>query len=164
MMRRIARRLGFSAAAGALVLASAQPVSGQNPEQQPAPPPAEDTDLVFEREIFQYPSFTRSNPFVPLEGAAGGPRFEQLSLIGLMYSEDAPASVAVLSTGGVQVADDGTISPVAGDAYYLRAGQRIGNVTIVEVLPDRVIVDVEEFGLSERRTIEFQSRRQGGTP
>ena len=55
------------------------------------------------------------------------------------------------------------MSPVAGEAYYLRPGERLGNVTVVEVRPDMVVVDVEEFGLTDRRTIELVSRRQGGT-
>lgn len=148
------------AALGAPSAGSAQEPS---PEEE-GPPPAEETDLVFEREVFQYPSIVRRNPFVPLDAAnAGGPRFEQLSVIGIMHSEQPNASVAVLSTGGVEVAEDGTVSPVDGDAYYLKVGQRVGNVTIVEIHPERVVVDVEEFGLIDRRTLAFQSRREGGT-
>jgi len=119
--------------------------------------------LVFEREVFQYPAFSRRNPFVPLEGAGGELRFEQLSLIGIMYSSDPSASVAILSTGGVTVADDGTVAPVEGDAYNAKVGQRIGNTTIREIQRDRVIVDVEEFGLTDRRTMVFISRRPGGS-
>jgi hypothetical protein len=80
-----------------------------------------------------------------------------------MYSDDPAASVAVISTGGVTVQPDGTISPVAGDAFYLKVGQRVGNVTVVEIQRERVVVDVEEFGLMDRRTLVFQSRREGGT-
>jgi hypothetical protein len=131
--------------------------------QQPPPGPAPEPELVFEREVFQYPAFQRRNPFVPLEGAEGGIRYEQLSLIGIMYSSDPTASVAVLSTGGVQVADDGTLSAVEGDAYNVKVGQTIGNTTIREIQRDRVVVDVEEFGLTDRRTMFFLSRRQGGS-
>jgi hypothetical protein len=132
--------------------------------QQPAPqgPPAE-PELIYEREIFRYPSFARRNPFVPLEGAQGGIRFEQLSLIGIMYSSDPAASVAVVSTGGYTIAADGTMSPVDGVAYNVKVGQRIGNVTIREIQRDRIVVDVEEFGLTDRRTMIFLSRRQGGS-
>jgi hypothetical protein len=63
---------------------------------------------------------------VALDDDSAGPRFEQLSVIGIMYSQNPSASVAVVSTGGVAVAEDGTVSPVEGDAYYLRVGQRIG--------------------------------------
>jgi hypothetical protein len=146
---------------GCVALAVTPSVShAQTPPPQGPPP---EPELVFEREVFQYPSFQRRNPFIPLEGAEGGVRFDQLSLIGIMYSSDPTASVAVLSTGGVQVADDGTLSPVEGDAYNVKVGQTIGNTTIREIQRDRVIVDVEEFGLTDRRTMFFLSRRQGGS-
>ena len=153
------------AACFGLVLASLAGVTTAEAQdaQQPAPPPASETELVFEREVFQYPSFIRSNPFMPLDAGNTGPRFEQLSLIGVMYSDDPTASVAVLSTGGVNVQPDGTITPVEGEAFYVKAGQRVGNVTIVEIHPERVVVDVEEFGLMDRRTLVFQSRREGGS-
>lgn len=133
--------------------------------QDQTPPPARDTELVFQREVFRYPSFTRRNPFAPLRGANnGGPRFEQLSLIGLMYSSDPSASVAVVTTGGVTVNEDGTTAPVEGDAYYLKVGESIGNTTIVEIRRDGIIVDVAVFDAIERNTMNFVSRREGGTP
>jgi hypothetical protein len=133
--------------------------------QAPTPPqrPPREPELVYEREVFTYPTFTRRNPFVPLEGAQGGVRFEHLSLIGVMYSPDPAASVAIVSTGGYTIQDDGTLSPVEGNAYHVKVGQRIGNVTIREIQRDRVVVDVEEFGLTDRRTMTFLSRRQGGS-
>ncbi|MBT8489009.1 MAG: hypothetical protein HKN72_13740 [Gemmatimonadetes bacterium] len=145
------------------VLALVAPASVDAQEPQPAAGPAGDTELVFEREVFSYPSFTRRNPFRPLLGAAGGVRFEQLSLIGIMYSSDPASSVAVLSTGGVQVAEDGTMSPVDGDAYYLKVGDNIGNTTVVEIRRDAVVVDVEVFDSVEREIMNFVSRRQGGS-
>jgi hypothetical protein len=154
----IRRALGLIANAAVLAVF---PLVGHAQTPPPGPPP--EPELVFEREIFQYPAFQRRNPFLPLEGAAGGIRYEQLSLIGIMYSSDPTASVAVLSTGGVQVAADGTLSPVAGDAYNVKVGQTIGNTTIREIQRDRVMVDVEEFGLTDRRTMFFLSRRQGGS-
>jgi hypothetical protein len=141
------------------------PIAASAQEPAPAgPPPGPpvEPELVFEREVFQYPAFTRRNPFVALEGAGGEIRFERLSLVGIIYSQDPSASVAILSTGGVTVADDGTVAPVAGDAYNAKVGQRIGNTTIREIQRDRVMVDVEEFGLTERRTMVFISRRPGG--
>jgi len=155
-------RMAVFAAVTGVVLLSATEARGQD---QPPPPRPTDTELVFEREVFQYPSFTRSNPFLPLGSAnAGGPRFEQLNLIGVMYSSDPAASVAVVTTGGVTVAEDGTMAPIEGDAYYLKVGERIGNTTIVEIRRDAVIVDVEIFDALERNTMNFVSRRQGGTP
>lgn len=146
----------------AAVLALPCHADGQAQDAPPVRPG--DTELVFEREVFQYPSFTRRNPFRPLVGAeGGGPRFEQLSLIGIMYSPDPSASVAVVSTGGVTVAEDGTMSAIAGSAYNLKVGDRIGNTTIVQIRRDAVVVDVEVFDSVERHTMNFVSRRQGGT-
>jgi hypothetical protein len=146
----------------AAVIALPCHADGQTPDAPPVPP--DDTELVFEREVFQYPSFTRRNPFRPLVGAeGGGPRFEQLSLIGIMYSPDPSGSVAVVSTGGVTVAEDGTMSAIAGSAYNLKVGDRIGNTTIVQIRRDAVVVDVEVFDAVERHTMNFVSRRQGGT-
>ncbi|MDG2282199.1 MAG: hypothetical protein P8L45_03720 [Longimicrobiales bacterium] len=141
-------------------LAVALPAPAQDPVPQ-SPPTG--TELVFEREVFSYPSFTRRNPFLPLEGTAGGPRYEQLTLIGIMFSPDPAASVAVISTGSVSVAADGTTSGVAGDAYYLKVGQIIGNATIIEIRRDAVVVDVEVFDAVQRKTMSFVSSRDGGT-
>jgi hypothetical protein len=159
-MTRFTRALPLASLCAALLPLAA---AAQEPAQQPPPGPPPEPELVFEREVFQYPAFSRRNPFVPLEGAGGELRFEQLSLIGIMYSADPSASVAILSTGGVTVGDDGTLSPVEGDAYNAKVGQRIGNTTIREIQRDRVVVDVEEFGLTDRRTMVFISRRPGGS-
>lgn len=148
-----------------LVMLVPQAVDAQQPQQTPAQAqqPAQ-AELVFQREVFEYPSFTRRNPFEPLVGpGGGGPRFEQLSLIGIMYSPDPGASVAVLSTGGVQVNADGTMTPVDGEAFSLQVGESIGNTTIVEIRRDAVVVDVEVFDSVEREIMTFVSRRQGGS-
>lgn len=165
----IRRGLGLLFAAAAILPVSTYaqipgitPPADQPGQGAPPPGPQAEPELVFEREVFQYPAFARRNPFQPL--AAGGElRYEQLNLIGIVYSPDPSASVAVLSTGGVTVNADGTVTPVDGDAYNAKVGQRIGNATIREIQRDRVIVDVEEFGLTERRTMLFQSRRPGGS-
>lgn len=156
--------IGGAALAVGIVLSAPTDARAQNPPPAQPRPGAGETELVFEREVFQYPSFTRRNPFRPLLGAeGGGPRFEQLSLIGIVYSPDPASSVAVLSTGGVQVQTDGTTAPIAGDAFYLKVGESIGNTTIVEIRRDAVIVDVEVFDSVERETMNFVSRRQGGS-
>lgn len=159
-MTRIVRPALLMAAVTSVIMAPE--LVAQDPT--PPPPPPEPAELVFEREVFQYPSFTRRNPFRPLDAAdSGGPRFERLSLIGIMYSPDPRAGVAVLSTGGVNVAEDGTMTAVDGEAFNAKVGDRIGNTTIVEIRRDAVIVDVEVFDSVERHTMTFVSRI-GGTP
>jgi hypothetical protein len=155
--------IGISVA-GVLVLAPAE-ARAQDPDTETSPlGPAVDTELVFDREVFQYPEWTRRNPFTAFAGGTSrGPRFERLSLIGLIYSPEGN-SVAVLSTGGVAVAEDGTTSPIEGDAYSMKVGDSIGNTTIVEVRRDAVIVDVQVFDAVQSHIMTFVSRLQGGTP
>ena len=156
------RYLTLTAVALVLVLVPAE-VRAQNPDTPP-PGPTVDVELVGEREVFQYPEWTRRNPFTAfVGGTSGGPRFEQLSLIGLIYSPEGN-SVAVLSTGGVAVAEDGTTRPIEGDSYSMKVGDSIGNTTVVEVRRDAVIVDVEVFDSIASHIMTFVSRIQGGTP
>lgn len=156
-------RIWAPAFALGVILVIPAAVEAQDPP--PPPPPPTETELVFDREVFRYPAFTRRNPFRPLLAAdSGGPRFEQLSLIGIMYSDDPSASVAVVSTGGVALAEDGTLSAVDGDAFYLKVGESVGNATVREIHRDRVEVTVSEFDDQIPRTMVFVSRRPGGSP
>lgn len=158
------RRIRPAALAIAACFALPALVQAQDQQQPPPAAPQAEPDLVFEREVFDYPSFPRSNPFVPLSASqGGGPRFERLTLTGIIWDPDPTFSVAVLTTGVANVAPDGTVTFSQGAAYNAKVGQRIGNTTIREIQRDRVIVDVEEFGLTDRRTMFIASRRQGGT-
>ena len=159
---RMARGLGFSLCVTLLMAPGT--VRAQDPRQTPPQPPVQ-LDLVSLREVFQYPAFTRRNPFRALLAAdSGGPRFEQLTLIGIIYSVDPSASVAILTTGGVTLNEDGTTSPIAGDAYYVKIGGGIGNVTVTAIQRDRVEVLVSEFDDQTPRTMSIASRRPGGSP
>lgn len=146
------------------VAAAPADAAAQDAAQQQAR--AGGAELTFDREVFVYPRFTRRNPFLSLVGADGGagPRFESLTLIGIMYSPTPGLGVAVVSTGGVTVNPDGTMSPVEGDSWNLKVGEQIGNTTVVEIRRDAVVVDVEVFDQVERHTMTFVSRREGGTP
>ena len=165
MTRTILRRGALPGGAVLVTLIVPAFVAGQ--EEPPPRPPQTATELVFEREVFSYPAFQRRNPFEALDAAdQGGPRFEQLRLMGIIFSEDPGASVAILGTSTVSVTEDGssvTVSP-DGEAWYLKVGQSIGNVRIVEVRREQVVVEVEEFGLTEQRIMQLQTRRLGGTP
>ena len=159
-----------SLAAPALLLLLALAGAPDSLEAQDPPPAPEEqppTELVFEREVFQYPTFQRRNPFLPLDAANdGGPRFEQLRLMGIIHSEVAGESVAILGTSQVNVAADGTNATVSpgGQGFYLKVGQSIGNTRIVEIRRDQVVVEFEEFGLTEQRIMQLATRRDGGTP
>jgi hypothetical protein len=141
----------------ALVVAAemAQPASAQEGD----PPPTETvTELVFDREVFIYPRYNRRNPFSPLvDMADSGPRFEELSLQGIVYSSNPQLSVVLLHGGDVAVRE-GVSMP---QTFRLRRGEVVGNVRIIEIQPTRVIVDVDEFGVIEQRVFELQ-RGSGG--
>jgi hypothetical protein len=65
------------------------------------PPPPDTASLVFEREVFAYPTFERRNPFVRvLSGSEGGPRYEELQLIGIIFSSTPDLSVALFGPRG----------------------------------------------------------------
>lgn len=122
--------------------------------------------LVYEREVFTYPTQGRRNPFHPLVGEAEtGPRFSQLRLEGIIYDDQhASQSVAILGTSTVTESADSTTASVSkGEAWYLKAGQTVGNVRIIQVDRDRVVVDVEEFGLTTRKIMQIQTGPGGGT-
>jgi len=120
-------------------------------------PPAEEPDsLVFEREVFDYPSYDRRNPFLELLGSAGGgPRFEQLNLMGIVFTSDPRLNVATFNTS----AGDQERRP--GSTIRARVGDRIGNSLVLEILERSVVLEVDEFGLTERRVLELRPRTGG---
>lgn len=126
---------------------------------------ASPADLVFEREVFDYPSFQRRNPFLPLAASGeGGPRIEQVRLMGIIYSEDPGQSVAILGNSLVTISEDGSSVTVSegGEAWYMKEGQSIGNIRVIEIHQEQVVVEVEEFGLTEQRIMQLQTRLIGG--
>lgn len=181
----------------AVVLCLLVPASA-GAQEGPPPPRPDTTELVFDREVFNYPAFQRRNPFDPLvDDDEAGPRFEDLTLLGIIYSPDPDFSVALIAEG-VSYDEQGTLqvqqgrggveveeqegeaqateeeqegeaeAPTARDirgtgyrTYRVKAGEVIGNTRILEIQRMRVIVEVEEFGLTERR--ELRLRTPGAT-
>jgi len=151
-----------SVAVGCALVAAGLPMQA---EAQEPPPTESQTELVFEREVFQYPLFERRNPFVPLDAAdTGGIRFEQLDLMGVLWSENPAESVCILGTGELAISEDGLGATRGdGEAWYAHEGELVGNVRILEIHPDQIVVEVELFGLTEQRVMQLQTRRLGGT-
>lgn len=134
------------------------PAEGQ---EEAAPP----TQLVFEREVFTYPSFVRRNPFAPLSSnSAGGPRFEVITLRGIIYRAGDGGSVALFGVGGgLQINPDNTAEAAAGLSRRLRRGEQWGNMRVLEIHSDHVVVEVTEFDLSERHEMRIVRAGQGGS-
>ena len=158
------RRLFTALALAAATLAVSAP--GAVAQDPPPLPPADSTSLIFEREVFSYPTFARRNPFRPLQaGDQGGPRWGQLRVASVIYRESDPsASIATLTTGGMSVGPQGTMSFTDGESFIVRPGQVLGNITVVSIHPDRGEFNVAEFGIVERRSLPISIRPPGGTP
>ncbi len=147
--------LGTGLGAGSAGALRAQETPPQPPPTQPRP---DSLDLVFEREAFFYPRYERRNPFRPLTaGDEYGPRFEELELAGILFSPDPERSWALF---GLRDAQEG--EGVGPQSYRVRRGDSVGNVRVLEIQESRVVVHVEEFGMTEQRILELPRHGQGG--
>lgn len=152
------------AVAGGLVLCGWLMAAPAEAQDAPPPPPPDTAELVFEREVFVYPRYNRRNPFSPLIDLEDtGPRFEELTLEGIVYSQNPNLSVALFTATVVAITAGGQQVP-AEETYRLRRGQVVGNVRVIEIQPTRVIVDVDEFGVVEQRVFELQRGSGGNSP
>lgn len=107
----------------------------------------ENLTLVYEREVYTYNGENRRDPFRPLtDRNEMGPRFESLSLQGIIYSADRGRSVALLADG-------------EGRIHRVRVGNTVGNSRVIEIGPVRVVLAVENFGTTRQEILELPSRR-----
>ncbi|MFW6206176.1 MAG: hypothetical protein ACOC5I_02970 [Gemmatimonadota bacterium] len=107
---------------------------------------ADEVTLVYEREVFDYRAADRRDPFEPLtRDNEMGPRFEELSLQGIIYSQAPGRSVALLQGGGERV-------------FRARVGDVLGNSRVIEIGPTRVIMAVENFGTIRQEILEMPQR------
>ncbi len=159
MKRSSARVLFGGLLGGVLLILTVPALSAQ--ETPPGTPPAQQPDtaeLVFEREVFLYPRYQRRNPFLRLvTGDQAGPRFEEVRLIGLVFSPDPGASIAVLGPREGLAAER-----ESGQVYRLRRGDSLGNFRILEIQRSHVVVAVDDFGVTEQRIMELPRPGQGG--
>lgn len=135
----------------AAALLAAAPLAAQAPAAAaPAPAPvaaaggAAGVD-VYRREVFRYQRGGRPDPFQALLTAADlGFRVEDLRLTSVVFSPNARMSLAVFAE---------TNSP---RRHRLKVGQRVGNMTVARIYPQRVDVRIDEFGGSRTETIQLQ--------
>lgn len=122
---------------------------GQQEAQEAEAPTAESITLVYDREVYQYSGENRRDPFRPLSAATDmGPRFEMLSLQGIIYATGQGQSVALLGDA-------------SGRIHRVRAGDVVGNSRVIEIGPVRVVLAVENFGTIRQEILELP--RRGGT-
>ena len=131
-------------------------LAGQDtPAQQPQGQ-LDSLALAFEREVFTYPSYARRNPFKTLVSAeGGGPRFESLLLLGVLYSPFAGESIALFGEGtrSVNPVDRTATVDITGGTYRVREGATLGNLTVSKIDRLGVTIELIEFGLTESRTL-----------
>lgn len=142
----------FSTLAALLLCAGTGPLWAQGAGEQgaparPATPPGE-IELVFEREVFLYSTSSRRDPFSPLS-VSEGPRFEELTLRGIIHSSVPGQSVALLAGPDKQI-------------YRVRRGETVGNSRILDVGPLRVLFAVNNFGVVRQEVLELKRKEREG--
>lgn len=150
-MRIIAPRIALLA-----LLFAAAPAAAQKTATKASKPAAEapqqELDLKFEREYFVYPGRSRRDPFASLSAHNDlGPRFEDLTLHGVIYSPDG-RSVALLRDG-------------SGRIYRVRRGELVGNARVIRIADTRVLFAVENFGIVRQEELVLKRKEEeGGRP
>ncbi len=143
-MRDLVNVLGLVIIAAAVL--APRPLDAQQP-QRPAAAQAQDSiTLVYEREVYTYDGASRRDPFRPLTAQdAMGPRFEALTLQGIIYSTARGRSIAL-------------INDADGRVYRVRAGDMVGNSRVIEIGPIRVVLAVENFGTIRQEILELPTK------
>jgi hypothetical protein len=137
-------RAPLAALAIALAAGSAAPAAAQQAGPATVTPVSE-PKLVFDREVFHYPGKARRDPFRALTATASGPLFQDLRLHMILYSEDPAQSVVSLSDASQK-------------QYRLRRGDSVGNATVIDIGPTRVVFSVLDFGIRRQETLNLKER------
>jgi len=136
---RVRRAASVLGATIALSLA-AEPVAAQ---QTPTP-----ASTVYEREVFEYPSVGRRDPFLPLNaGEQIGPRFEDLLLSGVLHNP---------SVGSVATLTDQN----SGRRYRVREGDVLGEIRVAAIRANEADFVISSFGISRRETLRVKKDKE----
>lgn len=113
-------------------------------------PEGDSARLVPQREIIQYLSEGRRDPFVPLTeristelGELPIPTFESLKLVGILRD---------------QAGNRALLEDERGYGYIMKNGDKIKNGYLVSVEDNKVIFQVQEYGWSKAMTLELSNR------
>ncbi len=108
---------------------------------------ADTLKLIFDREVYTYPGTARRDPFTPLTGKNdSGPRFEDLSIRGIIYVNGGD-SLVLLSDGK--------------KVYRRHRGEMVGNARVVAIEPTRVIFAVDNFGTWRQESLDLKKNPEG---
>ncbi len=115
-------------------------------------PPLQLDDEILTPVAYFYQSLGRRDPFVELVSAGSGtdptsgdPTSDQIFVVGILWAEHDRFAL-------VETAD--------GRSRILREGSRMGDGTVLQILPDRVIIHVTRYGTSKNVTLPLL---QGGS-
>lgn len=101
--------------------------------EQPSSPALPEA-LSSERDSFDYEAGDMRDPFLPPRRTAPeGPRFHELALLGVVIDPAADHGVALLRVGG----------PSASQTVRVQPGDELGDVRVLAVRRDRVVVAVQ---------------------
>lgn len=136
---RWVRRAAFACGIAVSLPMTALPAAAQT---------ATTASTVYEREVFEYPSLGRRDPFRPLnEGDQIGPRFQDLRLSGVLFNQTV-GSVATLT-------DERN-----GRRYRVREGDTLGEVRVVAIRTDEVDFLIVSFGISRQETLRVKQEKE----
>lgn len=136
---RWVRRAAFACCIAVSLPMTALPAAAQT---------ATTASTVYEREVFEYPSLGRRDPFRPLnEGDQIGPRFQDLRLSGVLFNQTV-GSVATLT-------DERN-----GRRYRVREGDTLGEVRVVAIRTDEVDFLIVSFGISRQETLRVKQEKE----
>lgn len=125
--------------------------SATHPHVLTAPSLADAEALPWERDRFEYEAGDVRNPFLPpRREVPQGPRFHELVLLGVVLASDAERGVALLRAGRTR----------GSPTFRVQPGEELGEVRVLAVRRDRVIVAVE--GQSGEAEIVLPRRAGGG--
>jgi|SRR5690606_26701986 hypothetical protein len=131
---------------GLLIVAAAVPAHAQRQTATKAAPDDEPLRLV--REVFVYPGMSRRDPFESLADRDDlGPRFEELTLSGVIYTPGGGSVALIVSSNGRR--------------FRVRRGDVIGNARVLDISPDRVLFAVETYGVVRQETLERKKKKEG---
>ena len=106
-----------------------------------------------DREVFVYPGGDRRDPFErPVPGNSAGARFEDLRLIGVIHSSNARESVALVSS---RTAVPAAATATGERTLRLRQGVVLGDMRVVRVEREYVILEIRRFGAAEQRQLHL---------
>ncbi len=109
--------------------------------------------ITFSREVFQYNSAGRRDPFVSLiKSSEIRPVMTDLRLTTVAYDATGNNSVAVLRDLGTK------------EQYRVKVGTPLGRMRVVRIDPKAVTFALEEFGFSRQQTLAMGDSTNTRTP